>query len=197
MARSLLVEVTTDLNTDSGSVLWSFIKGEQLEYPVALNFIANALTGYTYECVVVEGLNVALQTTPPITNKPGGIQTTLTVRVPVLQGTWNSANAYGQDDVVLYAGSYYRRVFGGTSVDVGLPSVSPYWVLTTLSTVFVQFPATLGSTWAIQPSVGCPSYGFFELRVTENFGVGFRRTWKPVRGMVELLFSPTAEVADA
>jgi len=33
------------------------------------------------------------------------------------------------------------------------------------------------------------------LRVTESFGV-YPRTWKPVRGMVELLFSPTHEVPD-
>ena len=41
MARSQLTEISEDLNTDSGSVLWSLVRGEQLEFPITMNFIEN------------------------------------------------------------------------------------------------------------------------------------------------------------
>ena len=52
MARSRLTETTDDLVTDSGAVLWSFVKGEQLEFPITLNFVENVTAGYAYEAVV-------------------------------------------------------------------------------------------------------------------------------------------------
>lgn len=51
--------------------------------------------------------------------------------------------------------------------------------------------------WYVRPSIGSPVYGFFELRVSErNNPFGFRRTWKPVRGMVSFYFSPTSLISD-
>lgn len=194
MARSSLTNPSVDLMEDSGSVLWSFVKGEQLEYPIVLDFLTAVQSGYIFECVVIEALNVADQIAPPTEIRAGGVQTALTIRVPEYVGAWNSATSYGEEQVVLHSSKYYRRFYGGSLIDAVAPDLSPLWAETTLNTVYVQFPLTLSATWAVAPKVGAPSYGFFELRVTENFGT-FRRTWKPVRGMVGILFSPTEEVA--
>jgi len=197
MARSTLVNPTDDLISDSGAVLWSFVKGEQLEFPITMNFIGNATAGYTYEAVVVEALNVVEQTEKPVTIRPGGIQTTLVVRVPTYRGTWNGTQAYNREEVVFYNGLYYKLLSGIARTNATPPSSDPLWEETTLNRVYLQYPSTLGSTWQIQPTVGFPTYGFFELRVTEPADAIFRRTWKPVRGMVEILFSPTDIVPDA
>ena len=39
MARSRLTNTSQDLISDGGAVVWSFVKGEQLEFPITLNFI--------------------------------------------------------------------------------------------------------------------------------------------------------------
>jgi hypothetical protein len=196
MARSSLLETSDDLINDSGSVLWSFVKGEQLEFPISLNFVEDVTTGYTYEAVVVEALNVANQTDRPITIKPSGVQTVLVVRIPTKRGNWDSAQAYNREEVVFYNNIYYKLLKGAGRVNSTPPSSDPLWQVTTLSKIYVQFPASLGNTWQIAPVVGSAVYGFFELRVTEPTDNIFRRTWKPVRGMVEILFSPTDIVPD-
>ena len=40
MARAKLNEITEELISDSGAVLWSFVRGEQLEYPIVLNLLS-------------------------------------------------------------------------------------------------------------------------------------------------------------
>jgi hypothetical protein len=70
------------------------------------------------------------------------------------------------------------------------------WEVTTLNKIYVQFPNTLATGWAVQPLASSATYGFFELRVTEPTDAVFTRTFKPVRGMVEILFSPTDETSD-
>ena len=65
MARSRLLDPTIDLITDGGDVLWSFVRGEQLEFPVTLNFVENVMAGYTYEAVVVEANNTVDQIVTP------------------------------------------------------------------------------------------------------------------------------------
>lgn len=196
MARSRINNTTDDLISDSGSVLWSFIKGEQLEFPVKLNFIDNVTAGYTYEAVVVEALNVSGQTEKPVTIRPNGVQTVLTVRVPTYRGLWDLSQAYNREEIVLYNGLYYKLLSGVARTNSTPPSSDPLWQVTTLDKVYLQFPAALASTWAVAPIVDAPVYGFFELRVTEPTNNIYRRTWKPVRGMVEILFSPTDIVPD-
>lgn len=196
MARSRINEVSDDLITDSGSVLWSFVKGEQLEFPITMNFVENSTAGYTYEAVVVEGANVSGQDNPPETIQPNGAQTVLVVRVPVYRGNWDPPQAYNKEEVVLYSGIYYKLKSGAGRVNSTPPNLDSVWEVTTLSKIYVQFPKTLGSNWAVSPIVGKPVYGFFELRVTEPNDSIFIRTWKPVRGMVEILFSPTDIVPD-
>jgi hypothetical protein len=196
MARSRLLDPTNDIITDGGDVLWSFVRGEQLEFPVTLNFVENAMAGYTYEAVVVEADNVIEQTETPTRVRTNGTTTVLTVRVPVNRGNWDSASAYNKEEVVYYGAKYYKLVAGVALTNSVTPNLDPNWAQTTLSTVYLQFPKTLGSTWNIVPTVTTPVYGFFELRVTEPQDNIFRRTWKPVRGMVEILFSPTYSVDD-
>jgi hypothetical protein len=201
MARSRLTNTTQDLIADGGAVLWSFVKGEQLEFPVTLNFVEDAsvkaTNNYTYEAVVVEAQNISGQTERPTTVRTGGVKTTLFVRLPRYQGTWQAAAAYNKEDVVFYSNKYYKLVQGSARISATLPTVDSFWVETTLNTVYLQFPESLASTWTVQPVVDAPVYGFFELRVTEPTDPIFRRTFKPVRGMVEILFSPTDVTIDS
>jgi hypothetical protein len=196
MARSRLLDPAIDLITDGGDVLWSFVRGEQLEFPVTLNFVENVMAGYTYEAVVVEANNVAEQTSTPTTVRPNGVTNILTVRVPVNRGNWDSAQAYNKEEVVYYGAKYYKLLSGVALTNSTTPNLSTNWIETNLSKVYLQFPKTLGATWSQIPTVSTPVYGFFELRVTEPQDNIFRRTWKPIRGMVEILFSPTYSADD-
>lgn len=200
MARSRLTNTTQDLIADGGAVLWSFVKGEQLEFPVTLNFVEDATlkpsNNYVYEAVVVEAANVVAQTDRPTTALVGGVQTKLVVRLAEFIGTWQAGVAYNKEDVVLYENTYYKLTQGIARISSITPAIDPLWVATQLNKIYLQFPSTLASTWAVQPLVDSPVYGFFELRVTEPQDTIFTRTFKPVRGMVEILFSPTDVVAD-
>jgi len=197
MARSLITDASVDLVSDTGGVLWSLIQGEQLEYPITLNFLTNAGSGYAYEAVVVEGNNVSGSATPPTSARPSGVQTTLTVRVPAEKGTWSAAAAYDREDVVLYSGIYYKLYSGVARVSATIPSSDSLWEVYVPNKIYVQFPLTLSKSpaWTVQPTTVSNVYGFFELRVTEPGGGVFTRTWKPMRGLVELLYSPTDVVA--
>jgi hypothetical protein len=191
MARSRFMDPVVDVMTDSGSILWSFVKGEQLEYPVTLTFVEDVTLPYQFEAVIVEGKNLSLQEDPPLTIQPGGVQTTLNIRLPVYTGVWNAVAAYDAEDVVSFGGSYYRLTTGAAYTNADPPGVDPLWAVTALNIIYIQFPSTLASTWAVEPMVDYPVYGFFELRVTEPNNSIYVRTWKPVRGLVEILFSPT------
>lgn len=200
MARSRLTNTTQDLIADGGAVLWSFVKGEQLEFPIVLNFVEDASVkvsnNYIYEAVVVEALNVSGQTDRPVAIRTNGIQTRLFVRLPRYLGAWQAGAAYNKEEVVLYNNIYYKLTQGAGRISSTLPSADPLWVQTTLNTIYLQFPSSLGATWSVQPIVDAPVYGFFELRVTEPTDSVFTRTFKPVRGMVEILFSPTDATTD-
>lgn len=195
MARSLLTDTKQDLIDDSGSVLWSFVRGEQLEFPVEIEFLENVLSGYEFECVIVEALNVAKQEEYPTDIQPAGAQTVLNVRLPGYVGVWDANGAYDIDQIVLYEDIYYRLTDGNAYISSTLPDADSNWELAKMNEIRVQFPSTLSSDWAVSPTVNYPVYGFFELRVTEPFNSTYRKTWKPVRGMVEILFSPTDIVA--
>jgi hypothetical protein len=197
MARARLTETTDDLVTDSGAVLWSFVKGEQLEFPVTLNFVENVTAGYAYEAVVVEADNVIDQTDRPTTVRNGGTTTQLGIRVPTYRGNWDAPQAYNREEIVKYNGTYYKLKNGVARINSTSPDVdTTFWEVANMSRIYLQFPKTLTSNWAVAPSVSSPVYGFFELRVTEPQDSIFRRTWKPVRGMVEVQFSPTYSVDD-
>jgi len=200
VARSRLTDTTLDLVTDAGAVLWSVVKGEQLEFPVTLNFITDAsvkATGnYIYEAVVVEAKNVVGQTDKPTLVQPGGVTTRLFVRLPRLIGSWSAGETYNKEEVVLYGGVYFKLLNGTARVSAITPNLDPKWEVTTLNRIYIQIPSTLGTGWAVQPLADSASYGFFELRVTEPTDAVYTHTYKPVRGMIEILFSPTDETTD-
>ncbi len=196
MARSYITNPTEDLITDSGAVLWSFIKGEQLEFPITLNFVEDVTAGYTYEAKIIEANNVEGQVEAPSTVRPNGSVETLPMRIPTLRGNWQAIQAYNKEELVAYNGLHYKLVKGAARVSALTPDVDPYWVVTSLSKVFIQFPKTVGFSWAVQPQPGSSVYGFFELRVTEPEDSVFTRTWKPVRGMVQIMYSPTYSAED-
>lgn len=195
MARSKYNDTSSDLITDGGGVLWSFIKGEQLEFPVTLNFITDASLNYTFEAVLLEALNVTGQTEAPLTIKPNGVQTGLPVIHPNTPTNWVSTNTYSYDDVVLYNGLYYKFLL--ISGNETPSATSTKWLNINLNDISIRFPSTISNGWEKSPTVDSPVYGFFELRVTEPVNPSnFVRTWKPIRGTVEILYSLTDLVPD-
>jgi hypothetical protein len=199
MSRSMIGAPTNEMQTDSGSVLWSFVQGEQLEFPVTLSFIENVSLGYVYEAVVVEGENEVDATTPPTYAKGGGIQTRLVVRVPLYRGEWSSVVTYHLGDVVTHNGLTYLLPYALSHQSSTTPALDATWAEHTNNVVYIRFPSSLSVSppWEVQPSPPGKVYGFFELRVTENTGQAFTQTWKPMRGLVEIQYSPTEAVLDS
>ena len=197
MARSNLLNTTNDVNSDNGGYILSFVQGEMMEYPVTLNFLSNAGAGYTYEAVIMEALNVSGSEDIPKAPRSGGINTTLTVRVPLERGTWAGATAYNREDVVLDGTIYYKLKTGTARVNATPPASDPnFWEVYVPNKVYIQFPDTLTLTpaWSVQPTIVSPVYGYFELSVKEPTGGVFQRTWKPMRGLVQFNYSPTQVV---
>lgn len=193
MARTSILSTTKDLTSDNGNSLWSLVQGEQLEFPIILNFLNIATSDYLFEAVVMEADNTAGDKGVPTKAKTGGINDTLVIRIPLYRGEWDSNTAYNAEDVVYYPtnSQYYKLKSGSDYTSTTAPSLDSNWVVHSPNTVYVQFPGTLGSNWATQPAADNPVYGFFELSVQEPATVTYRRTWKPVRGLVEFLYSPT------
>jgi hypothetical protein len=202
MARSRLTSTSVDIVTDVGAVLWSMVLGEALEFPITLNFITDATQktaglNYLYEAVVVEAKNISGQGDFPTVIQPSGKTTTLFVRQPKFIGTWTLGGTYNKEEIVLNNNNYYKLIQGVGTNGTSAPSIdTARWTPTVLNKIYVQFPSTLGSDWTIKPLADSAVYGFFELRVTEPSDPVFTRTFKPVRGLVELLFSPTSDTAD-
>ncbi len=52
-------------------------------------------------------------------------------------------------------------------------------------------PESLINQWSVKPTPGSPVYGYIDLEVKDT-GVGNRQQiWKPLRGLIEVLYSPT------
>jgi hypothetical protein len=192
MARSKINETTIVANTDDGSVLFSLVRGEQIEFPLILNFASVAVDLYELEAVVLEADQ--FHTSVPI----GAIETTLTIRRPTNRGVWAAATAYDREDYVEYpaaSGTYYKLLVGAARVSATLPDADPLWEVYNHKTIYIQFPKELSVTpaWVTASNVtpALPLYGYFELRVTEPNNAIYIQTWKPIRGLVELHFSPT------
>ena len=92
----------------------------------------------------------------------------------------------------------------GTKDDDGYPvDVKAAGIVTTLTvidatvtdnTFKIVIPETLVDSWTTQPSPSSPSYGWIGLEVRDT-GVGTaQQVWKPFRGLVEVLYSPSEEV---
>jgi hypothetical protein len=202
MARTPIIDDGESLIDDSGTVLWSFIRGEALEFPIVINFLSDCTdaSGYVFNAIVVEAENSPNQTEAPDTLQAGGVVTNFNVSpdggIRLLHAigspNWAPATSYDAGDLIYYTSNekYYTLLSGTDRINATTPDIDPYWLETTKNTVYLRFPDTLGATWAQKPKIGCATYGFFELQVQEPTGFSFRRKWKPVRGMVELLYSP-------
>ena len=55
----------------------------------------------------------------------------------------------------------------------------------------VVIPDDLSDSWTTPPSPGKPSYGFFGLEVADSGTGDNQQIWKPMRGLVEVRYSPT------
>ena len=202
MARTRLTDTSTDAVSDSGGVLWSFIQGEQLEYPIELTFIEDVnRSNYIIEAVLAEGENDGTGTKPidikassPVIHS-NGVEGGISLRTLSYDNAWVSGNSYNRDTYVQYGtddngdATYYRALENITALTTA-PDQNIEWELYNTSTIFVRFHSVLSTGWSPQADIEKPVYGFFELRITEPTGE-FPRTWKPVRGLMEFLFSPT------
>lgn len=194
MARSSILNTEIDVNDDDGGALLSFVQGESLEYPVTLRFLSNAGAGYVYEAVIMEAANILGSEDVPKAPRSGGVNTTLTVRVPLERGTWNSATAYSREDVVQDGLIYYKLKTGSLRVNSTPPSSDvAFWEAYLPNKVYIQFPETITliPAWSVQPTITSAVYGYFELSVKEPAGGVYTRIWKPMRGLVKYEYSPT------
>jgi hypothetical protein len=58
----------------------------------------------------------------------------------------------------------------------------------------IVFPEDLIDTWSTQPGPDKPVYGFIGLEIDDG-GIGnAKQVWKPLRGLVEVLYSPSEAV---
>lgn len=58
----------------------------------------------------------------------------------------------------------------------------------------IVIPEDLIALWATQPTPEKPSYGWIGLEVSDFATGSQQQIWKPLRGLVEVLFSPSEEV---
>jgi hypothetical protein len=63
--------------------------------------------------------------------------------------------------------------------------------IVTDNTFNIVFPQELISAWTVQPTPDRPVYGYFELEVKDTGSGNQQQIWKPLRGLVEVLYSPT------
>jgi len=193
MARADITSQSIDLQSDNGAVLFSLIQGEQLAYQITLDWLLS-VASFDFEAVVMEADNNGTGELPSVA-KTGGVNTTLTVVKPVSSGNWNATTAYDYGVIVS------RTIFGvltsfqkksyGVSINSTTPeSDSVNWELYVNNKIILQFPSSLSSTYATQPTPNLPVFGFFELAISET-GNAFNRTWKPMRGAIQFNYSPT------
>jgi len=65
---------------------------------------------------------------------------------------------------------------------------------TTDNTFKIVIPENLIDSWTTQPTPQSPTYGWIGVEVRDS-GVGSaQQIWKPFRGLVEVLYSPSEEV---
>jgi len=59
------------------------------------------------------------------------------------------------------------------------------------NTFKVVIPEELITDWTVQPTPSNPVYGYIELEVRDPGMDEAKQIWKPIRGLVEVLYSPT------
>jgi hypothetical protein len=59
------------------------------------------------------------------------------------------------------------------------------------NTATVVIPEELITDWLVQPGVDRPVYGFIEIEIRDPAVGVLKQVWKPIRGLIEVLYSPT------
>ncbi len=59
------------------------------------------------------------------------------------------------------------------------------------NTFKIVFPENLIAAWTVQPLPDKHVYGYIELEVKDTGSGNLQQIWKPLRGLVEVLYSPT------
>jgi len=96
----------------------------------------------------------------------------------------SSAVDYTSDPVIMPI-----HLAGGTVTTLAIIDAT-----VTDNTFKIVIPENLVSSWITQPKPERPSYGWIGLEVRDT-GVGSAQLiWKPFRGLVEVLYSPSEEV---
>jgi len=62
------------------------------------------------------------------------------------------------------------------------------------NTFKIVIPEDLIDSWTTQPSPNSPSYGWIGLEVRDIGAGDSQQVWKPFRGLVEVVYSPSEEV---
>jgi len=190
VARSRIASKSIDLQSDNGSVLWSLVQGEQLEFQINLEFLPD-ITNFDIEAVVIEGFNDGAGTIPTTVKAPSPVVTNLGIVVPTHLGEWYIGMTATYNELTTYYGITYKWISVTPSTSADVPGVSTNWQVYTNNKLNIKFPKTLSSTYSVQPAPEAPVYAFFELSISEGSNATFPRIWKPVRGIIEFLFSPT------
>jgi hypothetical protein len=92
----------------------------------------------------------------------------------------------------------------GSKDEEGYPlSVKSGGVVTTLTTIDddtsdnkfdIVIPETLINSWTTQPTPNSPTYGWIGVEVQDSGINQYKQIWKPFRGLVEVVYSPSEEV---
>jgi hypothetical protein len=193
MARSNITDRTIQLNSDDGAVLWSIVQGEQREFLLRIESLEN-INGYTFKAIVVEAENNLNTAAIPKKVKAGGVSSELEIRVPVFRGALDPVATYVYDDVITYSGITYRKISAtpllGSATEPSTDTTN--WEEYVHNAIYIRFDKTFADLWVPQPNPVRSVYGFFEFSVTEPVnGLEYVQTYKPIRGLVESVFSPT------
>jgi len=99
------------------------------------------------------------------------------VSVKIVEADMSTMNKYGKPASVLAGG-----------VTTTLPLID---TLVTDNVIDVVIPSTLSDSWAAQPTPESPVYGWVGVRVADPGTGDEQQIWKFMRGLVEVLYSPT------
>jgi hypothetical protein len=87
--------------------------------------------------------------------------------------------------------------------DGGIPEMPrPNGVVTSLSFIdtnpndnifHIVFPETLISGWTVKPTPTKSVYGYIDLEIVDTGSGINKQVWKPLRGLIEILYSPTEQ----
>ena len=202
MARSRIRQTSVEANTDNGSILFSFAIGEQQLMDVTLDFL-NTLDNITLEAVMLEGANAGGRR--PRGRPADGNGQTRKLQIVVNYtdtevlpdgSTDTPRTGTGQiliDSDVMIDPATSGPVFPAFDDDdsESLRRTAGFTRSFTNS-IRIVFPEAMGTDWDTQPQPDQPVYAFFGLKVAEQDNAGIPgQIWKPLRGLVELVYSPT------